>query len=380
MTLFQDTGGDPRAERARLADVLSWYGAVSDAAMGNPAGFAVRKASLAVALAEVAELPGNERDALYFAGLLHATGAIGSAAYRKGESLPERSRRMEAWDVPARGARFSALVGVLPVETSDMVRWQAECWDGTGYPDQLRWHGIPQSAQLLALADLYLRAPDPEEALGTIGLQSGRAFGPEHTRTFTMWFHRNAGDVTELPPPLDGLSVKVDAAAILDMMADAIDEHNGVSGRWRRIAALGAGAAESLGFDAQTRSVFAIACRLFGAGEIAQRNDEDEQFDPLARLGIELRSANAAAAAAFAEPFATFELAAQAIAARAEWFDGTGKPHGARGTAIPAAGGLLAAAIAYDGLDRPGRLEDAAGTQFDPRVVRAVMDSAKAHA
>lgn len=380
MTLFQDTGGDPRTGRARLADVLSWYGAVSDAAMGNPSGFAVRKASLAVALAAMAQCDAATSDALFFAGLLHASGAIGSAAYRKGESLSERVARMERWDVPARGARFCASLGVLPVETSDMVRWQSECWDGTGYPDQLRWHGIPQSAQLLALADLYLRAADPEEALGTIGLEAGRSFGPEHVRTFTMWFHSNAGEVEEIAAPVDALVDAKPAHEILDAMADAIDAHNGAAGRWRRIAALGGGAAETLQLDAATRHQFSIACRLFGAGEVAQREDEDERFDPLARLGIELRAANAAAAAALALSHDALRSGGHAVAARSEWFDGTGKPKGLRASAIPMASALLAAAIAYDGLDRAERLEDAAGTQFDPRVVRALMESAKAHA
>lgn len=380
MTLFQDTGGDPRAGRARLADVLSWYGAVSDAAAANPAGFGVRKASLAVALADVAQCAPEERAALYFAGLLHAAGAIGSAAYRKGETLGERIARMERWDVPARGARFCAAIDVLPAETSDMIRWQSECWDGTGYPDQLRWHGIPATAQLLALADLYLRAPDPEEALGTIGLESGRAFGPDHARTFVMWFHQNAGEVSNADTPIDAVRDGNRAGEILDLMADAIDEHNGVSGRWRRIAALGEGAAEALQLDTGARMEFALACRLFGAGEIAKSEDENEQFDPLARLGIDVRASNAAQAATLAEPYETLRAAARAVGARAEWFDGTGKPSGVRGAAIPKASALLAVAVAYDALDRTERLEDAAGTQFDPAVVRAMMETAKAHA
>ncbi|HET9029479.1 MAG TPA: HD domain-containing phosphohydrolase [Candidatus Aquilonibacter sp.] len=380
MTLFQDTGGDPRGGRAQLADVLSWYGAVSDAAMGNPAGFAVRKASLAVALSDVAECDAGLRAALYFAGLLHAAGAIGSAAFRKGENLPERLARMERWDVPARGARFCASLEVLPNDTSDMVRWQSECWDGTGYPDQLRWHGIPQSAQLLALADFYLRATDPEEALGAIGLESGRAFGPDHARTFMMWFHRNNGEVSLADVPVDALVESKSPVELLDLMADAIDEHNGVAGRWRRVATLGAGAAELLGLGAAERNAFALACRFFGAGEIARRDDEVEQFDPLARLGIDVRAANAAAAAAFAAGHPALADGAAVVSERSEWFDGTGKPNGLRGGKIRPASGLLAAAIAYESLDRAERIEDAAGTQFDPAVVRALMTSAKAHA
>ncbi len=380
MTLFQDTGADPRGERAPLADVLSWYGAVSDAAMQNEPGTAIRKASLAVALADIAQLTEAERAALYFAGLLHAVGAIGSTAYRKGESLSDRNARMAQWDVPARGARFCISVTSLPVETSDTVRWQSECWDGTGFPDQLRWYGIPQSAQLLALAGFYVCAADPEEALNAIGLQSGRAFGPDHTRTFTTWFHHNAGEIATVAMPVEALAGTTPPEALLDAMADAIDHHNGVAGRWRRIAALAEGAAHSLDLDDRSRASLALACRLFGAGEIAKDVGEHEQFDPLARLGLDVRASNAAAAAEFVRPYATFASAAPVIAMRSEWFDGTGKSKGLRGNQISPAASILASAIAYARLDRGERLEDAAGTQFDPTVVRAILETAKAHA
>lgn len=347
--------------------------------MGNQPGTAMRKASLAVALAEIAQVREAERTALYFAGLLHATGAIGSAAYRKGEALTDRSARMARWDVPARGARFCMSVTSLPVETSDIVRWQSECWDGTGFPDQLRWYGIPQSAQLLALADFYVRADDPEEAFGAIGLQSGRAFGPDHARTFTIWFHHNAGEVSDVAMSLDALADTTPTDALLDAMADAIDHHNGVAGRWRRIAALADGAARALGLDDDSRAHLALACRVFGAGEIASNISEDEQFDPLARLGVDLRAANASAGAAFAQSYGALAPAAPIVAMRSEWFDGTGKPKGLRGKAILPAASILASVIAYARLDRGERLEGAAGTQFDPKVVRAVMETAKAH-
>lgn len=380
MTLFQDTGSDPRGARAPLADVLQWYGAIGDAVLGNPPGFALRKASLAVALAEIAQLSDEERHALAFAGLLHAAGAIGSPAYRKGEHASERVAKMERWDVPARGARFCATIASLPPQTPDMIRWQSECWDGTGYPDQLRWHGIPRAAQLLALADFYLRAPDPEEALGTIGMQSGRAFGPDHTRTFTVWFHRSAGEVEERPLPTDALSLTSAPEDVLATMSDALDAHNGVAGRWRRVDRLCAGASASMKLDEASRARLALACRLFSSGEAAADTVEDEQFDPLARLGLDARATNAGRAAGFLEDLPMLAPAAVIVASRSEWFDGTGKPKRLRHGEFPRESEILAAAIAYDRLDRGERLEDATGTQFDPAVVRAVMETAKAHA
>ncbi len=381
MTLFQDTGGDPRAASLQLADVLAWYGAVGDAALGNTPGFAVRKASLAVALGTIAQLAAHELDALYFAGLLHAVGAIGNAAYRKGSELSQRVARLERWDVPAQGARICASIPQLPVETADMVRWQAECWDGTGYPDQLRWHSIPLHAQLLALADGFVRATDPDEAVSAIGLQSGRAYGPENARLFLMWFHTNGGDVEPLGVPSLALNTNVgNIDTLFDTIADHIDSHNGVGNRWRRIAKLASAAATAQALDSREARALGLACRLYGAGEITAATVENERFDALGRLGIEQRARNAVAAADIAQPFATFADAMPIVRARAEWFDGTGLPRAARHAEIPASAGILAASIACATLDRIERLEDAAGTQFAPAHASAVLAAAKARA
>jgi response regulator RpfG family c-di-GMP phosphodiesterase len=379
MTLFQDTVGDPRAAAERLAGVLGLYGAVGDAACGNPPGFAARKAATAVSLAQAAGVDGADRDALYFAGLLHASGALGNAAYRKGERLSERMARIEAWDVPAQGARVCVEIAALPGQTADFVRWQAECWDGTGHPDQLRWHGIPKPAVVLALADAAIRAGEPEEALAAIAWQAGRAFGPESGRLFTIWFHTTGGEAPAIEPPLEAL--KADDAStlsLLERLADRIDAHNGVAGRWQRVARLTENVAAALDLSAADRESLAIASRLYGCGEMGSGAEGESSFDPLSRLGIDERAAHARAGAALLEPNATLANAAPILRARAEWFDGTGKPSGLFKDAIPAGAAILAAAIAYDALERKDRIDTASGTQFDPRIVRATLEAARA--
>ncbi len=394
MTLFQDTGGDPRATAARLADVLAWYGAVGDAACGNPSGFALRKAAVGAALAQSVSPDEQEHPAIAFAGLLHAIGAIGNAAYTKNANpLSERLARIEAWDVPAQGARICATMGMLPAATADVVRWQAECWDGTGFPDQLRWNGIPRSAQCLLLADVYLRAEDPDDALATVYLRSGRSFGPDAARAFTAWFHLNGGNAPAPALPIDALTAAPgDDLTLLDTIADRVDAHNGVPGRWRRIHALADATATIAGIDAAQRAALGLAVRLYGAGELFCAEVEDAQFDPLARMGIDERAKNAGAAAGLLAENATLGHAAEILRARAAWYDGTGKPAGMKHDAIPAGSRILAAAIAFDTLreGRPSlrsgrgapmqRVDTAAGTQFDPAVVRALATAAKAHA
>jgi response regulator RpfG family c-di-GMP phosphodiesterase len=390
MALFQDTGDDPRAAAAQLSEVLAFYGALGDVICGNPTGFAARKAATAASIAEVAHVDDVTRDAIYFAGLLHAVGALGNTAYRKGERLTERLALTERWDIPAQGARICETIVAMPAETSDIVRWQAECWDGTGYPDQLRWFGIPRSAQLLAVADAYLRAADPDEALGAIGLQSGRAFGPETVRAFTAWFHISGGEEPTFKTPLGELHPKAGATeALVDNIASLVDRHNSVAGRWQRVTRLTQATAQALQLSDDDQRALAVASRLYGCGEITERNAENTEFDPLSRLGIEERARNANAAAALLEPYTCFAPAANVARTRSEWFDGTGKPRGLRQDEV---GGILAAAIAYDSLERAtqslreGRrsaamqLESAAGTQFAPGTVSALLEAAKAYA
>ena len=384
MTLFLDTGGDPRATAAQFADVLALYGAIGDAACGNPPGFALRKAAVALSLAQTAELPAPDQAAIYFAGVLSAAGAIGNPAYRKGERLSERFARIESWDVPAQGARICEELGCLPTATADTVRWQNECWDGTGYPDALRWHGIPSAAIMLSLADAFVRCAEPEEALAQVAMQSGRAYGPEVGRTFTMWFHLTGGDPGDeaADPPVDALGPIAAGTndALLDRLADRVDAHNGEPGRWRRISRLVEPAAELLGLDPETRRLLGFATRLYGSGEVTGEESAEAGFDPLARLGIDERAAHAVAAADLVENNRTLSAVAPVLRARGEWYDGTGKPAELFHAAIPAASGLLAAAIAYDALGHKDRIDTAAGTQFDPHVVRAVLEAARAMA
>lgn len=388
MALFQETDADPRAAAARLADLLAWFGAIGDLANGDPAGLSTRKAQAAASLARALEAEQPELDAIFFAAQLHAIGALGNDACRKGEGLPPRLARMERWDIPAQGARVAEHIGALPATCADLIRWQDERWDGTGSPDQLRWTTIPRGAQILALADCFARIEQPEEALTAVSQESGRRFSPEMARSFLLWLHLNGGDPEATPTPNTALDArKCVPDSILRDIADRIDDHNGVRGRWRRVATIAERIAKEIGIDDQGLATLELACATYGSGELAARDVEESLYDPLARLGIEERARNATLAAQLVERFRALAHLTPILRARAEWFDGTGKPRGLGRDAIPALSQILAVSIAFDALLRnrtasasnnpdllaTHRLDDASGTQFDPDIVRALI-------
>lgn len=343
--------------------MLSFYGAAGDAACGNLSGFALRKAAAALAFARTIKLPKETTDALYFAGILHAVGALENAASRG--------------DVPVQGARICRRIRCLPSGTSDLVRWQAECWDGTGFPDQLRWESIPTASQLLLLAQTLLCSPDPDEALERVNAQSGRAFAPAVARTFVEWLHRCGGEIESVAAPLEALDPDADdASELLDAIVDRIDARNGVPERGRRLAALCDAAACTLALTPPQRHALAIAARVSGAGELTSPDAQSRRFDPLARLGMKERERHSVAAATLVETNPTLRQAAPILRACAEWYDGSG-PSGVRGDDIPLGSRILAVAIAYDALEQPAQLEHAAPRQFDPRAVEAVARAAR---
>lgn len=394
MSLSEGSGVSSSPESLALGQVLAFFADVADYAAGVQSGHGERIAWLAIAMARIAGLSEEETAALFFAARLRNAGALGNEALAKGSALSERSERMARWDIPAQGARLCEKIAALPAATADIVRWQAECWDGTGYPDQLRWSGVPRPAQLLHIAEAYVSASDPEEALAAISGAAGQRFAPEQARTLIMWFHTFGGEIEPIPMPDGALAAdRTTAAEVLQLLSSRVDAHNGVAGRATRVARRVEEIGVAMGFDAPTLRDATLAALLYGIGEVRAAQVEAAQFDALSRLGIETRAANAQAAESLMRQLPELAGAARIVRARAEWYDGTGGPDSLRHDAIPAGAQALALALAYDAMEesfrsriteqriRPiARLETAAGTQFDPHCVRALAGIVKAHA
>lgn len=83
----------------------------------------------------------------------------------------------------------------------EIPHWHHEKWDGTGYPDELRGEGIPFSARLFALVDVYdaLTSNRPyrgawskSETLHYIESQSGKHFDPSLAPKFVQFMNRRS--------------------------------------------------------------------------------------------------------------------------------------------------------------------------------------------
>ncbi len=78
-----------------------------------------------------------------------------------------------------------AVFGSQLDQVGEIIRAHHECFDGSGYPDQLSGPNIPWLARLLAVAVAYASSPLPDAgAVDAIKAGAGTAFDPEAVRAF----------------------------------------------------------------------------------------------------------------------------------------------------------------------------------------------------
>jgi hypothetical protein len=270
-------------------------------------------------------------------------------------------------DAPLYGARIVAGLPGLPAHASDIVRWHREHDDGTGFPDRLRWDGIPADAASLGIANAFVEAiEDPEEprdaaeALFAILADNGRRFRVELVRAFREFIVLTPAWDERWEPVLPAADDDALLAGLAEML-DARAAHT--AGRTARVVELARSLAARLDLDERR---VARAARLLALGA-AGLEVADDRLDPLSRFSRDRRAAAARHAAAIVETVPAYRDDAPLLAASSAWHeDGARDPLAA----------VLALAIAVDAIgpnDGPRLVAAATGTQFDPDVARVYL-------
>lgn len=144
------------------------------------------------------------------AGRLHDIGKIGlpDRLMLKPATLAEAERKYVTAHSEIGVELLSQGSGELLKMARDVARCHHERWDGSGYPVGLRESGIPLSARLVALADVYdalthgrpySLPSSPKAALMVIREELGRQFDPH----FGQLFIEFVSDLAENHPDLD---------------------------------------------------------------------------------------------------------------------------------------------------------------------------------
>jgi len=411
MGLFKGFGGIPSRSPAGAATALTHaLAAISDIAEGHRLGHSRRIAWLALKLAPHCGIDESEHRSIYYAALLHDVGQLWlhtEIFHRPGPA--QRSDSILLWEHPVVGAEFVSRLGILPPTVAELIRWHHEWWDGTGYPDQLRWTQIPPAAQVLRLADTFVsalsdrpsrRALPPEDAYLEIMAGAGREFGPQFPRMFALLFQMDP-DVARLADPQNDPSVTLadlyplvgstseDVERLMLAIADCADaRHPVLRGHSRRTADLAAHLAERLGWSVDDIDRARLFGYLHDIGMAAVPGTIVAKADRLTSLERAAVQRHVLAGFEILRRIPELEGYADHVRHHHERLDGSGYPDALTDEAIAPLARLIAVCDAFDALTtgRPyratldpeealARIERDAGFSFDPTIVQALAMS-----
>ncbi len=167
----------------------------------------------------------------------------------------------------------------------------------------------------------------------------------------------------------------------------ALDLHEpGEGDHAERVAVYAVATAQKMGFDSETLLTIRRAAALHDVGKLSVNQSLLRKMGDLTDEDIAELRQHATMALEIVESFDWLRGCAPMIRHHHEWWNGTGYPDGLAGDAIPLGARVIAVAETFDVLAHEGgyrqsisepealqEIQRAAGTQFDPDVVRSFL-------
>ena len=395
----------------RLAELVASLSFATDLGRGLPMEHSIRRAMLALRLADRVGAAEEDRIATYYTGLLdgvycHAdakeqamwfgddigvkadTYAADKESLRgilimlrrlgAGDSGLGRMRRIAQF--PLRGwaevnewlnthsalqAQFATRIG-LPASVSNALRQSYERWDGKGVPKRIKGESVPLAARIVCLADVvevYNQRGGVDAALEVAQDRRGGEFDPrladalsEHAAEVldglddaTSW-----SAVIDAEPGLDRVVSGAELDVALEAMGDLVDMKSPhMAGHSRGVATLAAEAARFSGMPAADQALLRRAGFVHDLGRLGVSNAIWDKPGPLTASERERVRLH---------PYLTDRMVAgikalepvRALAARHhERLDGSGYPSGLSAADLSPQDRMLAAADAYHAMTEP---------------------------
>ncbi len=391
-------------ERRQFKDIIKALALVIDLAEGYDAQHGYNVALSAVQLGHFIGLSTVQLRNLFYAGLLHDVGEVGFPKENQDCDYYEWQFHPYIQPHPVIG---EAIVSQLPTlkESSKIIRWHHESWDGSGFPDKLRGDNIPIEAQIIGLLDLFDVAgsvySDKAELRRRLAPALKSRFSPDLLDKFRrmlaeseLWGARNFDQKVWNSLGIDTvdlamlMGIEVDYFQLtLKTFASVIDaKHEYTKGHSLRVAVLSRRIAEVMGFKEEDAAKIERSGFLHDAGKVGIQRCILDKPGPLSDLEYNRIKAHPGMSAALLKTVKCLSDHAPLVRHHHERFDGKGYPDRLKGEEIPIGSRILAVADTYDAMtsdrayrkglpDKVAREEITryANLMYDPEVVEAFL-------
>ena len=371
--------GDPELSESEIGyrifeDVVKALSMTMDLVEQASNEHAIRVASITFNLGKQAGLHDGDLRDIFYAGLLHDIGQIGTPddILRKPKNLT-LAEQASIWMHPHVGYEIVREVPTLS-GTAHLIRWHHERWDGTGYPDSLLWAEVPLGAQLLSICDaldalLSLRPWRPalpmEEAVEELRRFSGIQFSPEYVRALVDLVHSVGFEkltsiddtdrdilkqVTIGDPDFGSLSGEkiLNIVRLFSRIIDA--RHKYTRGHSHRVANLSRDIGAELGLDDEDLFKLEIAGLLHDAGKVKVPSRIIDKVGTLSDEERTLIREYPLVSERIVSTIGPLVELGKVVRHQHERFDGSGYPDGLVGDEIPFFSRILAVADSYDAM------------------------------